>query len=124
MKTNPYQCEYCGSNEDINRDHVIPKSFSGTESFRDSIFNPMVYSCKNCNVILGNRAPHTFEDRASFIYKRLMDKHGSLLKIPDWDESDYEGMNPKFAKKIKLKELKKRNIKARLENLDRVRWGL
>lgn len=83
----------------------------------------MAYSCKNCNVILGNRAPHTFEGRANYIFKRLLQKHESLLKVPDWSDSDYDGLNPKFAKQIKFKEAKKKQIKARLENLDKVRFG-
>jgi hypothetical protein len=46
-----------------------------------------------------------------------------LLKIPDWEEADYNGMNPKFAKKIKVKEAKKKLLRQRLENLDKVRFG-
>ena len=102
---------------------MIPKSYSGTSSFRDSEYNPMAWSCKNCNVILGNRAPHSFEGRANYIFKRLMEKNKALLKIPDWTEDDYAGMNPKFAKKIKFKESKKKILKQRLENLDKVRFG-
>lgn len=120
---NPYECEYCGSNVEIHRDHIIPQSYSGHTSFIDSDYNPMVYCCKSCNVILGNRGPHDFAGRANFIYKRLLEKNGDLLKIPDWTDDDYKGMNPKFAKKIKVKEEKKKILRNRLENLDKVRFG-
>jgi hypothetical protein len=118
-----YKCEYCGSEDAITRDHVIPKSYSGTESFKDSDLNPMVYCCKHCNSTLGNRALHTFEGRANYLYNKIKDKNAALLKIPDWTDADYQGMNPKFAKKIKVKEKKKKIIQQRLEHLDSVRFG-
>jgi hypothetical protein len=118
-----YKCEYCGSDADITRDHIIPKSYSDTTSFRDSEFNPIVYCCKHCNSTLGNRAPHTFEGRANYLYNKIKDKNAALLKIPDWTDDDYQGMNPKFARSIKTKEKKKKIIQQRLEHLDRVRFG-
>ena len=120
---NPYECEYCGSNVEIQRDHIVPQSYSGNTSFYDTDHNPMVYCCKHCNVILGNRAPHTFAGRANFIYNRLKEKNSELLKIPDWTDEDYKGMNPKFARKIRVKEEKKKLLRNRLDNLDKVRFG-
>lgn len=120
---NPYECEYCGSNADVGRDHIIPRSYSGTTSYQDTDTNPMVYCCRNCNSNLGNRAPHTFEGRANYLYNRLKSKNEALLKIEDWNETDYIGMNPKFAKKIRVKEEKKKLLRRRLENLDKIRFG-
>jgi hypothetical protein len=116
-------CEYCGSDKDITRDHIIPKSYSGTESFKDSELNPMVYCCKHCNSTLGNTALHTFEGRANYLYNKIKDKNAGLLKIPDWTEDDYSGMNPRFARKIKVRENKKKLIQMRLAHLDKVRFG-
>ena len=120
---NAYECAYCGSNKQITRDHIIPRSYSGTSSWRESELNPMVNCCHHCNSLLGNRAPHDFEGRANFLFKKLNDKYKNILRVPDWSENDYKGMNPKFAKKIREKEAFKKSIKDRLNHLDTIRFG-
>lgn len=45
-----YSCQYCGINENLSIDHVIPYSKGGKTNFENC-----VTSCINCNVIKGDR---------------------------------------------------------------------
>jgi 5-methylcytosine-specific restriction endonuclease McrA len=69
------KCVYCGSDDNIQLDHIIPLSKGGP----DTIDN-LVYACKQCNLSKGNK---------------------SLI---DWYGKDYSNTIPKFvfAKFLKL----------------------
>lgn len=47
-----YRCQYCGSSEQLNIDHIIPRSKGGK-----TVFENCVTSCINCNNKKGNRTP-------------------------------------------------------------------
>lgn len=44
FKRDNHQCQYCGSNENLTIDHIIPKSKGG-----DSTWENLVTACTSCN---------------------------------------------------------------------------
>lgn len=47
-----YVCAYCGTERELTKDHVIPRSRGGSNE-PDNI----VWACRNCNSAKGNRTP-------------------------------------------------------------------
>lgn len=48
-----FECAYCGSEEDLTFDHVIPRSKGGRTSWLN-----IVAACSPCNLRKGGRLPH------------------------------------------------------------------
>ncbi len=48
-----FQCQYCGSHEDLTFDHVVPKSKGGVTSWEN-----VVTACAPCNLTKGGRLTH------------------------------------------------------------------
>ncbi|WP_029042332.1 HNH endonuclease [Cucumibacter marinus] len=47
-----FQCQYCGSREDLTFDHVIPRSLGGRTTWDN-----VVAACAPCNLKKGNKLP-------------------------------------------------------------------
>jgi len=47
-----FECQYCGSPEDLTFDHVIPRSKGGVTSWEN-----VVAACSPCNLRKGNKLP-------------------------------------------------------------------
>lgn len=47
-----FQCQYCGSHDDLTFDHVIPRSRGGRTTWEN-----VVAACAPCNLRKGNRMP-------------------------------------------------------------------
>jgi 5-methylcytosine-specific restriction endonuclease McrA len=45
-------CSYCGSEDDLTRDHVMPRSRGGLNDESNK-----VWACRSCNSAKGNRTP-------------------------------------------------------------------
>ncbi|GAB4343970.1 MAG: HNH endonuclease [Flammeovirgaceae bacterium] len=52
FKRDNHQCVYCGSNEDLTLDHVLPRSRGGT-----STWSNLVTACRSCNSKKGDYTP-------------------------------------------------------------------
>jgi 5-methylcytosine-specific restriction endonuclease McrA len=48
-----FQCQYCGSPEDLTFDHVIPRSKGG-----QTTWDNVVAACASCNLAKGGMMPH------------------------------------------------------------------
>ncbi|MEC9344602.1 MAG: HNH endonuclease [Pseudomonadota bacterium] len=48
-----FQCQYCGSTEDLTFDHVIPRRAGGRTTWEN-----VVAACAPCNIRKGGRMPH------------------------------------------------------------------
>jgi hypothetical protein len=107
-------CQYCNSTHDLHRDHVIPKSYSNTTSFKNTEYNPIVWACASCNTLLNNAAVHTIDERKDYLYGKLKQKFKKLLATPDWTAEELRELSPQLATKIKIKEREKQHIKQRL----------
>src|ERR1700741_435422 len=47
-----FQCQYCGSREDLTFDHLVPRSKGGTTTWKN-----VVAACSNCNLRKGDLRP-------------------------------------------------------------------
>jgi hypothetical protein len=91
-------CFYCGDNAE-SRDHLVPTSIRGA---KDDI--PWVYSCQQCNSILGARwEPNPWKLR-EVVQERLLKKNTYLLGGQWHTESDLmefgRGLRQQMAGKI------------------------
>lgn len=48
-----FQCQYCGANEDLTFDHVVPRSRGGLTTWDN-----VVTACAPCNLLKGGRLAH------------------------------------------------------------------
>ena len=48
-----FQCQYCGDEDDLTFDHVIPRSRGGRTTWDN-----VVAACASCNLLKGGRLPH------------------------------------------------------------------
>ena len=49
-----FECQYCGSGEDLTFDHVVPRSRGGRTTWSN-----VVTACAACNLLKGGRLAHT-----------------------------------------------------------------
>ncbi len=52
-----FQCQYCGSKDDLTFDHVVPRSKGGRTTWEN-----VVAACAPCNLRKGNRMPQGHQD--------------------------------------------------------------
>lgn len=109
----PHYCNYCKSNKAQHREHVIPQSYSNNHSFRGTI-----WSCEECNTLLGNIAYHTIETRAAYLHGRIKQKYSKLLKSPIWTKEELKEMGRSMKTYIKHQEQLKKIVLLRLTNLE------
>lgn len=107
-------CIYCNSNLATDRDHVVPRAFSGNESFAERYTVP---SCKECNILLSSAAVHTVEERASYLYTRYMKRYQREINAPDWTPAEIKQLSGALKKQIVSKEKHKKLINSKLLNL-------
>lgn len=88
-------------------------------SWRSAGYNPaeVIPCCKNCNSILGPVWMPGIAPRARFIRKRLIEKHARLLRSPDWSEEDYEHLQPRMEKFVRVMQRRKLIVRGRLQRL-------
>lgn len=52
FKRDGFECKYCGNEEDLTIDHIIPRSKNGKSTWKN-----LVTACKSCNSIKGDYTP-------------------------------------------------------------------
>lgn len=57
-----YECQYCGSEDNLTLDHVVPKSKGGKDTWEN-----LVAACQKCNSRKGDRTP----DEADMKLRRI-----------------------------------------------------
>jgi 5-methylcytosine-specific restriction endonuclease McrA len=71
-----HTCQYCGSQDNLTLDHVMPSSRGGTSSWEN-----VVTACSPCNAKKGNKTP----EEAGLILNRPPIRPSLLMKI-DWGD--------------------------------------
>lgn len=107
-------CIYCNSNLASDRDHVVPRAFSGNNSCAERYVVP---ACKECNGLLSSAAVHTVEERASYLYTRYMKKYRREINAPDWSPTEIKQLTGTLKKQVVSKEKHKKLINSKLLNL-------
>lgn len=77
FKRDGHKCQYCGSNQDLTLDHVLPKSRNG-----QSTWDNLVTACKTCNSKKGDRLP----DEANMPLPRKPFKPSFIMFLRDFSE--------------------------------------
>jgi 5-methylcytosine-specific restriction endonuclease McrA len=52
FKRDNHECQYCGADDDLTLDHVMPRSRGGASSWKN-----LVTACKKCNAVKGDFTP-------------------------------------------------------------------
>jgi len=107
-------CIYCNSILGSDRDHVIPKSWTGNPSFAERYVVPC---CKQCNGLLGSAPVHTVEERAAYLYERYSHKYSKELQTEDWTPIELKQMSKTMKKFILAKQKERKDINQKLVNL-------
>lgn len=119
--TGAEHCVYCGDFFEC-RDHVIPVRYNNVK--RDYRSGSTVHCCNRCNGLLGSAAYFTVRERALYLIDRYRRANHSDLTFPDWDEEELESMAPKMRQAIRGRLSKRRLIRLKIDNLERVCLGL
>lgn len=119
MKSN--NCLYCGSEDNLTRDHIIPISSKGSP--RNYSINDTVTCCSECNSILGNIMIHTIEGRAEFINGKLRIKYSDILKTKDWTEYELAQLDKNLSSSIKSTIIQKKQLQHRLAHSEKIANG-
>ncbi len=83
-------CEYCGMPAD-SLDHVPPQAvrpFLAESGLTGRYPFVEVWSCRECNCLLGARALFTIRSRADFIKKALAKRYAKFLRTPEWTDAE------------------------------------
>lgn len=111
-------CTYCGSTISITRDHVIPVSWSRPS--RDYSAGDTVKCCSECNSTLGDVCAFSVETRAQFLIGSYIKKYRKIFKLPEWSDSDMEGMDETLKSTIKASMFEREFIVRRMSHLTAV----
>lgn len=112
-------CNYCGEPADT-RDHLIPvsaSSFSSTGTINNrhaKKYGETVWSCQECNSLLGSRLLPSVEARATVVAKALTRRYSKLLQAPVWDADELAEIGPSLRSSILADAERKRRIKVRI----------
>ncbi len=87
----PVYCTYCGSDSDLQREHVISATYLGTRSY-DEDKQWIVPACRICNLLAGSKVFFSIPDKAEYILSRYRKRYKKILSIPYWDEEELKSM--------------------------------
>lgn len=111
-------CTYCGSELEIEREHVLPATFLGYRSF-----NPeeqwIVPACKTCNKYAGEVVFFSIPEKAKYIKERYEKKFARVLNIPTWSPEELKGMSRNLKDSIEEGMIFKGVIQRRIKQLER-----
>jgi len=89
-------CVYCGVIAN-SVDHVPPRAIrERLVALGLALRYPFVEvpACRECNSVLGARAGWTVSDRRRYVKQALKRRYASVLRIPDWSDTELAQMSP------------------------------
>jgi 5-methylcytosine-specific restriction endonuclease McrA len=93
FKRDNYQCQYCGTSEDLTLDHVVPKSRGGRTSWDN-----LITACKRCNSRKGDFTP----EEAGMLLSQKPFKPSFVMFLRDFSGTVDASWLPFLAKKEKV----------------------
>lgn len=93
FKRDNHQCQYCGINDDLTLDHVMPKSRGGRTSWDN-----LVTACKRCNSRKGDFTP----EEAGLLLAQKPYKPSFVMFLRDFSGTVDTAWLPYLAKKEKV----------------------
>jgi len=85
FKRDSHSCQYCGSDNDLSIDHVLPRSRGGGSSWKN-----LVAACKPCNARKGDETP----EEANMPLNQKPFKPSYLMFLRDFSGFKYEEWKP------------------------------
>lgn len=85
FKRDGFECKYCGKEEDLTIDHVIPRSKNGKSTWKN-----LVTACKTCNSLKGDFTP----EEAGLRLRTQPFKPSYVLFLRDFSGYKYEEWFP------------------------------
>lgn len=110
LKYDKNTCVYCGMPGD-NRDHVLPKNFTGAAQRR---FTPTVPSCQECNNLLGATVHESIEARRIYVHQKLYRKYKNVLSAPEWSEEEINSLGYTLRSSVRAQASLKQAVFMRL----------
>lgn len=110
-------CVYCGVYGD-SVDHFIPWSYNGTgrrkgRDFRKDQKN-LVYACRECNCIAGNKVFERLDDKREYIQNRLRIKYKRIINLPYWSPSEIKELDYTLRAGLEIKLLSRKWVMNRI----------
>lgn len=95
FKRDGQHCQYCGSNDDLTLDHVMPKSRGGK-----TIWDNLTTACKRCNSRKGDFTP----EEARMTLRQKPFKPSFVMFLRDFSGNIEQDWWPYLSKKLKMYE--------------------
>jgi hypothetical protein len=105
-------CCYCEFDIATDRDHVIPKSYSGSQSFAGT-----VPACKECNALLSNSPNHNMHDRTTYLYEAYYKKYKKLLNGAEWTAKEIKQLKGQLKAHVVAQEKQRVAVNQKLLNI-------
>lgn len=109
-------CEYCGDPREC-WDHVVPVSFINSlpENLLTSYDLIKVPACTECNMIASDHIFQNLPQKRGYIFSRLEAKYYTLLKMPNWTNSEVETLDGITKIDVKHFALLSKSLKKRID---------
>jgi len=109
-------CHYCGCIADTI-DHFPPTTvFLRMRQENPYLVQRRLPCCRECNVVLGARAPFDLAERKRLVKQALRRRHGALLRIPDWTQKALAELEPT------LREFYEKGLRDKETLRERLAW--
>jgi len=105
-------CCYCEYEFASERDHVIPRSYSGSQSFENTM-----PACKECNNLLSNSPNHNMHDRTTYLYEAYYKKYKKLLRSAEWTATEIKQLKGQLKSHVMAQEKLRKDINNKLLNI-------
>lgn len=102
----PLKCTYCGDENDIIREHVIPASYFGRRTF-DNHQQWIIPACQLCNSLAGSAVFFSIPEKANYIAKRYRGRYAKILRMPPWSPDEIKRMKYRLRVGLEQKLLAK-----------------
>lgn len=106
-----FECQYCGSKENLEIDHIIPLSKGG-----DNQEDNLITSCHSCNSLKGEKDFKEFFSKNKSLFKNL-DRVSKILDTLEEKEKEKEEEEDKEKEQLKEEEKKENQVKEKKENV-------
>lgn len=113
------KCVYCGSEVEIEREHVIPAVYYTLRSF-DPTQQWIVPACRTCNSLAGSNLYFSIPEKAIYIAKRYKIRFKKIIGIPYWSEEELRGLGYILRKGIEESMMMRLVVLRRIQHIESV----
>lgn len=111
------KCIYCGSDSNLEREHVIPVVFWGFRSYDDKR-QWIVTACRHCNSLASTKLFFSIPEKANYILSRYKTKFKKILRTPTWTEEELKDLDYVLRKNVESNLLARSVLGSRMRHLE------